>query len=95
LANAYKANQNINQAKAVLVKWGQAHADDIQTHARLKDIYTSWNLKDLAAQETQTIANMQKLQAEKDKAYQESLNQKQSAVGQTQPAASQPTPVKK
>ncbi len=95
LANAYKANQNMAQAKAILVKWGQAHADDIQTHARLKDIYTSWNLTDLAAQETQTIANMQKLQAEKDKAYQESLNQKQSVVGQTQPAVSQPTPVKK
>ncbi len=98
LANAYKANQNMAKAKAILAKWGQEHADDIQTHAKLKDIYTSWNLTDLASQETQAIANMQKQQAEKDKAYQESLNRKQSAAGQTdqtQPAASQPTPVKK
>jgi parvulin-like peptidyl-prolyl isomerase len=98
LANAYKANQNMAKAKAILAKWGQEHADDIQTHTKLKDIYTSWNLTDLAAQETQIVANIQKQQAEKDKAYQESLNQKQSAIGQTgqtQPAASQPTPVKK
>ncbi|HBF38671.1 MAG TPA: hypothetical protein DDW50_15300 [Firmicutes bacterium] len=107
LANAYKANGNAAKAKSILVKWGQEHSDDIQTHAKLKDIYTSWNLTDLAAQETQAIADMQKQQAEKDKAYQETLNQKQAGVGQatqtvqpgqagqTQPAATAPTPVKK
>jgi Parvulin-like peptidyl-prolyl isomerase len=100
MANAYKADNKLNQAEAILGKYGAEHADDVNVHNKLKEIYTSWNLNDLAAGETQKIADIQKQEQEKAKQYQESLNQKQSGTVGTgtenvKPAVSQPTPVKK
>lgn len=95
LANAYKADNNQAKGQAVLVKYGQTHADDVKVHSQLKDIYTSWNLTDLAAKETQILADIQKREQEKAQQYQDSLKQQQPGTEQTQPAASETAPVKK
>jgi parvulin-like peptidyl-prolyl isomerase len=91
LANAYKADNKKAKAQATLVKFSQAHPDDVSIHTRLKDIYTSWDLTDLAAKETQTIADIQKQEQAKLQQYQDSL--KQNGSEQTSPAASQAAPV--
>jgi hypothetical protein len=98
LASAYKADNNIAKGQAILVKYGQAHADDIKIHSKLKDIYTSWNLTDLVAKETQILADIQKQEQEKNQQYQDSLkqqpgNEQQQQLQQT--TTSQAAPVKK
>jgi parvulin-like peptidyl-prolyl isomerase len=95
LANAYKADNNIAKGKAILVKYGQAHADDAKIHSKLKDIYTAWNLTDLAAKETLILADIQKQEQEKMQQYQESLKQQPGNGQESQTTTSQAAPVKK
>jgi parvulin-like peptidyl-prolyl isomerase len=95
LANAYKTDNKQAKGQEILVKYGQTHADDAKIHSQLKDIYTSWNLPDLAAKEAQIISDIQKKEQEKALQYQEELKKQQSGTEQTQPAATQNAPVKK
>lgn len=90
LANAYKGNNQAKKGQDLLVKFGAAHADDVAVHQKLKDVFTSWNLTDLAAKETQTVADIQKQEQEKLQKYQQSLQQKQQQPATTQPQQQQP-----
>jgi parvulin-like peptidyl-prolyl isomerase len=99
LANAYKANNEAAKGQSILVKYGQSHADDVKIHSTLKDVYTSWGLTALAAQETQTIADIQKKEQENLQKYQQGLQQQAPGAASNnpseQPAAATPAPVKK
>ncbi len=76
LANAYKEDKDNQKAQDILVKFSDSHADDIMVHQKLQEIFTSWNLTDLAAKETQKIESIKKQEENNLKKYQESLNQK-------------------
>ncbi len=84
LAKAYKANDQIKKALDGLSKYSSRYVSSQQeSHLRLKQLYTEWNLPDLAEKEGKIVNAIVKKEEEDAKKYQEELERQEAAQNQS------------
>lgn len=76
LAKAYHENKQPDQAKELLLEYGEGNLDNSLVHQRLKAVFSDWEMQDAVEKEEKILADIQKMEAEALQKYQQELEER-------------------
>lgn len=76
LALAHKADNNLEQAEAIMAAYGERNAEDKVIHQQLEQLFTEWELTEAAAKEKAIVTELEKKEAADLAEYQRNLEEK-------------------